>query len=180
MAARRREVGERAAGAAGAALAAGLAASRELRRSRRIALYAAAGGELPTSALEHAARELGLVVLWPRVVGRSLEFAACAGSDLVPGPFGIGAPPRSRSAEALGAGDLVVLPALALDSAGRRLGRGGGHYDRAFAAAPAEAPFLVGVGYDFQLVDEVPAGVGDGRVDMVATEARLIRTRARA
>jgi 5-formyltetrahydrofolate cyclo-ligase len=37
----------------------------------------------------------------------------------------------------------------------------------------------VGVGYDFQLVEEVPAGVGDGRVDMVATEARQIRTRAR-
>ena len=84
-----------------------------------------------------------------------------------------GAPPK-RSAAAIS----WWFPALALDAAGRRLGRGGGYYDRAFAAAP-RGPFRVGVGYDFQLVEEVPAGVGDGRVDMVATEARQIRTRAR-
>jgi len=179
MAARRRAVSAERARAAGEALAAGLAATPELRRARRIALYAAAGGELPTAALEHAARELRLRVLWPRVVGRSLEFAACGADELVPGALGIGAPPAERAAEALGRGDVVVLPALALDAAGRRLGRGGGYYDRAFAGAPAEGPFLVGVGYDFQLVEEVPAGVGDGRVDMVATEARRIRTRAR-
>jgi 5-formyltetrahydrofolate cyclo-ligase len=113
------------------------------------------------------------------VSGRRLEFAACAGEALVRGAFGLAEPPAALPAQPLGGADLVLLPSLALDAAGRRLGRGGGYYDRAFADAPSGGPFLVGVGYDFQLVDEVPAGVGDGRVDMVATEARLIRTRAR-
>jgi 5-formyltetrahydrofolate cyclo-ligase len=178
MAARRRAVPEERARAAGGALAERLAASPELQRARRIALYAASGGELPTAALEGAARALGLGVLWPRVSGRRLEFAACEGEALLPGAFGIAEPPGELPAQALGAGDLVLLPSLALDAGGGRLGRGGGYYDRAFADA-VRGPFLVGVGYDFQLVDEVPAGVGDGRVDMVATEERLIRTRVR-
>jgi 5-formyltetrahydrofolate cyclo-ligase len=68
------------------------------------------------------------------------------------------------------------VPALALDAAGRRLGRGGGHYDRLLAGV--RGPIRVGVGYDFQLVELVPAGEGDERVDMVVTDQRLLRTRA--
>jgi 5-formyltetrahydrofolate cyclo-ligase len=176
MAAQRQALPRERAAAAGEALAAGLAELRELRAARRIALYAAAGGEMPTAPLLRLALGRGLAVLWPRLAGGSLEFAACSAAALVRGAFGVAEPPRALPAEALGPGDLVVLPALALDAAGRRLGRGGGHYDRAFAGVGADGPFRVGVGYDFQLVDEVPADVEDGRVDMVATETRQLRT----
>lgn len=163
---------------AGEAVARGLGATPELARARRIALYAAAGGELPTEPLLAEALARELPVLWPRVRGDALEFARCAADALEPGAFGIPAPPASAPATELGEGDLVVLPMLAVDLSGRRLGRGGGHYDRAFAAARAHGPLLAAVGYDFQVVGEVPAGEGDGRVDMVVTERRCVRTRA--
>jgi 5-formyltetrahydrofolate cyclo-ligase len=70
---------------------------------------------------------------------------------------------------------VVIVPGLAFDAAGRRLGRGAGHYDRAFPAGRQGAPLLVGVGYAFQLVDEVPAGPHDRRMDVVVTEEREVR-----
>jgi 5-formyltetrahydrofolate cyclo-ligase len=180
MDARRRALGPGEAGEAAEALARRLAATPEFAAARRIALYAASGGELATGPLLREARARDRVVLWPRVRGGALEFAACDAEALAPGAFGVPAPPASLEAVRLDAADLVVLPALALDGAGRRLGRGGGHYDRAFAGAAAERPLRVGVGYDFQLVDEVPAGEGDARVDLVVSERRLLRVRAAA
>ena len=180
LAAERRAASPERALAAAEAVAARLAATEELAQCRRIALYADAGGELPSGPLWRLARERGLPVLWPRVAAGGLEFARCddAGA-LEPGALGVRAPAAACEALALGAGDLVVVPALALDRAGRRLGRGGGHYDRALAAAAARASVRVGVGYGFQLLDEVPAGEGDERVDLVVTERELIRTGAR-
>jgi 5-formyltetrahydrofolate cyclo-ligase len=154
-----------------------LAQAPELAACRRLALYCAARGELPTQPVERFARERGVGVLWPRVSGDALVFAACSSAELVPGFRGILEPPAELPLATLGAGDAVLLPALALDAGGRRLGRGGGHYDRLLARA--RGPLRVGVGYDFQLVELVPAGEGDERVDMVVTERRLLRTGAR-
>lgn len=176
---RRAVSGERAAAAADA-VAAYLAASEELARCRRVALYAATGGELGTEPLWRLARARGLPVLWPRLGAGGLEFARCDdAAALLPGALGIRAPGPGCEACALGADDLVVLPALALDRAGRRLGRGGGHYDRALAAPGARASLRVGVGYALQLVDAVPVGEGDERVDLLVTERELVRTGAR-
>ena len=176
MTARRAGIAREVAARAGEAIAVRLAGAAELARGRRLALYAAAHGEPPLDALAAWAAERGIETLWPRIAGAALEFAPCAAGALVRGRFGILAPPDERPAVALAVGDVVLLPALALDAAGRRLGRGGGHYDRTLAAVAG--PLLVGVGYDWQLVGEVPAGPEDRRVDMVATEARLLRTHA--
>jgi 5-formyltetrahydrofolate cyclo-ligase len=179
MAARRREVAAADADRAARAVAERLAETPELAGCRRLALFAPTTGELPTQPLVEVALARGLLLLWPRVAGGALEFVACRADELAAGAFGVAEPPAGRAGLALGDGDLAVLPALALDAAGRRLGRGGGHYDRAIAAPAFAGTFWVGVGYDFQWVDEVPAGEGDGRVDMVVTEARLVRTGAR-
>ncbi len=64
-------------------------------------------------------------------------------------------------------------------SSERSLGRGGGHYDRAFPPGTAGA-LLVGVGYAFQLVDAVPCGPGDRRLDLIVTEAGVLRSAPRA
>jgi 5-formyltetrahydrofolate cyclo-ligase len=71
--------------------------------------------------------------------------------------------------------DLILVPGLAFDEHGRRLGRGGGHYDR-FLAGLSSA--RVGVAFEVQLAPQVPAGPGDERVDAVATERRIIQTGA--
>jgi 5-formyltetrahydrofolate cyclo-ligase len=179
MDARRRGVAPREAAAAGEAAARALAALPEWSSAARVALYADAFGELPSGAFLRALRARGALLLWPRLRGAALEFAACDPEALEPGAFGVAAPSPGLPAVPLGPADLVLVPALALDAAGRRLGRGGGHYDRAFGPPLEARPLLVGVGYDFQLVDEVPAGEGDGRVDWVVTERRLLRTGAR-
>ena len=74
----------------------------------------------------------------------------------------------------LEAGDLVVVPGLAFDSEGNRLGHGKGYYDRAFASGTGESPMLVGFGYEFQVVDDVPHGERDRRMDAIVTE-RAVR-----
>ena len=68
----------------------------------------------------------------------------------------------------------MVVPGLAFDSKGNRLGHGKGYYDRAFANGAGESPVLVGFGYEFQVVDEVPHGEMDRRMDAIVTE-RAIR-----
>jgi 5-formyltetrahydrofolate cyclo-ligase len=162
--------------AAGEAVAGRVVALPEFDAARRVALYAALPDELPTAPLLECARAAGKRLLWPRIVDGRLEFAACPRSEeLRPGALGIPVPPASLPAESPGSGDLVVVPGLAFDASGRRLGRGGGHYDRAFAPGRPGAPLLVGVGYAFQLLEEVPAGPQDRRVDVVVTEERLVR-----
>ena len=64
--------------------------------------------------------------------------------------------------------DMILLPGVAFDKAGNRLGRGGGFYDR-FLAKSSKDTVLVGVGYDFQLEDEIPAGRRDKRMHYIIT-----------
>jgi 5-formyltetrahydrofolate cyclo-ligase len=68
--------------------------------------------------------------------------------------------------------DLILVPLLAFDRAGRRLGYGGGYYDRTLAALPEAR--AIGIGFASQEVPEVPAGPCDARLKLVATEAGLI------
>lgn len=70
--------------------------------------------------------------------------------------------------------DLVLLPLLAVDKNGYRLGQGGGYYDTTFASL-AKRPFLCGVGYECQLVDSVPHDEWDLKLDYFVSEQRLIK-----
>lgn len=85
------------------------------------------------------------------------------------GKFGI---PEPTTPAYEGEIDLVIVPAVAFDAKGHRLGRGGGYYDR-FIKKLAHA-VLVGVGYDFQLVDEVPAARHDQRVHRIILPSKTI------
>ena len=66
--------------------------------------------------------------------------------------------------------DIAFLPGVAFDRWGGRLGRGGGYYDRVLSKARPELPFLCGLSYAFQVVDRVPMGPHDMRVDAVVSE----------
>jgi 5-formyltetrahydrofolate cyclo-ligase len=88
---------------------------------------------------------------------------------LAPGRFGLLEPVGPRlGATALGAAEVVVTPALAVDAAGTRLGRGRGSYDRALVHARADA-VLVAVVFDDELLDALPAEPHDRRMDAVVT-----------
>jgi 5-formyltetrahydrofolate cyclo-ligase len=72
--------------------------------------------------------------------------------------------------------DVVITPGLAFDRSGRRLGYGGGHYDRYLARLGPEA-VRIGIGFSVQLVDEVPAHAGDQRLNLVVTDLGVIECR---
>ena len=170
MEARRRAVPEDRALAAAEAVAGALLAEPGLVRARRVALYAALPGELPSRPLFAALARLGRPRLLPRVRGRDLEWAEAVDWEaLRAGRFGVMEPVGSP-VPAPGPGDWALVPGLAFDREGGRLGRGGGFYDRAFPEA-APSPVLVGVGYRFQCVAAVPRGERDRRLDAIVHEA---------
>ena len=165
---RRRRVSPDDAARAGAALAAAALEEPRVRRAARVALYAPSDGEFPTRALFDALGSLPIARLLPRIEGGTLVWArAPEWEALAPGAFGILEP--TTAPEALRASDVVFVPGVAFDRNGGRLGRGGGHYDRAFPPG-AEAPWLVGVGYSFQWVAEIPRDSRDRCVDAIVTE----------
>jgi 5-formyltetrahydrofolate cyclo-ligase len=165
---RRRRVSPQEAAQAGAAIASAALEEPRVRRAARVALYVACDGELPTRALFEALGSLPVARLFPRIESGAIAWARVSEWDaLAPGVFGIPEPSGPR--EVLHASDVVFVPGLAFDRNGRRLGRGGGHYDRAFPPG-VEAPWLVGVGYSFQWIAEIPHDSRDRRVDAIVTE----------
>jgi 5-formyltetrahydrofolate cyclo-ligase len=167
--ARRSRVSPQEAAAAAASLADAVLEEPRIRRAERVALYAAQGTELPTRTLFERLRSLSIVRLLPRFDGEAIAWGRAEDWDeLAPGWFGI-PEPSDRSGIAPTPEDVVLLPGLAFDRNGWRLGRGGGHYDRAFPPG-AESPWLVGVGYSFQWLVEVPHDSRDRRLDAIVTE----------
>lgn len=107
----------------------------------------------------------GCTVLVP-VVTRDAPLNWCHyPSPTAPGAFGIAEPsgPRLGPGAVTGA-DAILVPALAVDGCGARLGRGGGHYDRTLALLPAFGPELVAVLFDGELLDAVPTELHDRAV----------------
>jgi 5-formyltetrahydrofolate cyclo-ligase len=98
-----------------------------------------------------------------------LDWASYEGpGSLRPGPRGLTEPAeRPRGVAAVSRADLVIVPALAVDRRGVRLGRGGGSYDRALARVGPQVP-TIALLYDGELLDEVPAAAHDQRVQLVA------------
>jgi len=152
-----------------------LLAEPAVRGARRIALYAALPDELPTRPLFAALRRLPAQLLFPRMQGESeLVFASVSDwSELRPGRYGVPEPPARAAAIEPEEGDLVLVPGVAFDRAGNRLGRGKGCYDRAFPRAAPRPPLLIGVAYALQLLDAVPHSDADRRMDAVVTEHAL-------
>lgn len=135
-----------------------------------VACFIDAAGEPPTTALLQALWAQGIVVLTPRVHGPDLEWVVTTPtSELTAGAFGI---PEVRTG-ALGSLDDVqamLIPALAIDGDGYRLGQGGGFYDRTLGDGRAHAPVLAVVFSDEDGI-AVPREPHDVAVDGVITEA---------
>jgi 5-formyltetrahydrofolate cyclo-ligase len=146
----------------------------------RLSGYVALGGELdPAIALE-AARAAGLVVALPRIdtvrPGRLSFHEARGPEDLCDGPHGLREPLASCPEVPVEVFAIMLVPGLAFDASGRRLGRGGGHYDDTGRRLRAGRPgaLMIGFCYDFQVVDACPADELDVAVDLVVTERRVL------
>jgi len=152
--------------AAGRAIRDALLERPEVQMAGTIAAYYSVGAEPDTRGLLFALWKRGSYVLLPLLrPDGDLDWASYEGPEsLVPGPRGLlepGEPPRGPGAVARA--DVVLAPALAVDRAGNRLGRGGGSYDRALARVGPLVP-LIALVYDAELLDRVPAEPHDVKV----------------
>ena len=163
-----------------------LAALPEIRRARRVAVFVANDGELDPAPLARLARERGVRLYLPVVTGtspRPLAFLpwVTRETQLVRNRFGIREPrPAPQRRLPLRLLDVIVVPLVAFDAHGRRLGMGGGFYDRTLAFVRRQwrgrRPRLVAAAYDFQRVTELPTRSWDVPLDVVVTERKIYRT----
>lgn len=152
----------------------------ELRSAGTVAAYVSVGREPGTRALLDAMRQKGARVLLPVLLpDNDLDWARYEGGDhLAPGPRGLHEPDGARlGPEAVLEADAVLLPGLAVDRRGRRLGRGGGSYDRVLArlAQAGAEPSLVVLLYDGEVLDAVPAEPHDRPVRAAVTPSAVER-----
>ena len=137
-----------------------------------VALYCPVNNEVDTGMLFSLARKLGKQVFYPRVDGVALGFHEVSRhQDLVPGSFGVLEPVSGGDTHRAGF-DLTVVPGVAFDLRGHRLGYGKGYYDRWLSVN--RSGILVGLAFDLQIVDALPAEEHDQQLDYIVTETRLI------
>lgn len=140
--------------------------------AERIFAYCSVVPEVDTHAILAQARRCGKTVALPVTQpDGQMRFARYDGA-LVPGRFGIPEPPRSARTLLPQPGDLMLVPALAYDRAGRRLGRGGGYYDRFLARVDCCTVGLIRAAF---LLDALPAKWNDVPVSAVITEDGVLR-----
>jgi len=142
------------------------------RRARDVVAYAALGGEVDPSAIVEAAIARGCRVYYPRLAGGQLEFRQACPTTLVVDEGGFSEAPEEGALLSSDSAALALVPGVGFDSAGRRLGRGGGHYDRALAKY--SRLLSVGLASELQIVESLPSEEWDRAVDLVVTERRVI------
>jgi 5-formyltetrahydrofolate cyclo-ligase len=149
----------------------GLAA---VQRAHTLALYAPMGAEVDTAEIARELAARGRRIAYPRLIDgeRALAFAACREDALRPGPLGTREPPPEATAVPAREIAAVLVPGLAFDGRGCRLGRGRGHYDATLASLPA-ATARIGLAFEMQIVPAVPHEEHDLPLDVVVTEAEV-------
>jgi 5-formyltetrahydrofolate cyclo-ligase len=158
----------------------------ELARARTVAAYVSVGSEPGTLALLDALRERGVRVLLPALLpDNDLDWGAYSGEGSLArvrhgGRMALFEPAGERlGPDAVTAADVVLLPGLAVDARGMRLGRGGGSYDRVLARLERAGvrPSLVVLLYDSEVVGHVPEEPHDRPVHAVVTPSGVRRFR---
>lgn len=155
----------------------------ELSRSRRLAVYMAVNGEIDCNWLTQDAWLRKYAVFAPVLRGRRLKFAPLKqDSRLQANRYGI-FEPECTPQQLVRPNDLdvVIVPLLAFDSHGNRLGMGAGYYDRSFSFLRARNkwfhPKLIGVAYEFQRVRRIKLQPWDVPLNVVVTELKVYRFR---
>ena len=144
--------------------------------ARSVALYCAVGNEVETRAIRDHAFQHGKKVFCPKFSGSDSPVFVQLNPDEGPlvGGFGVPEPAGSvRLSPAEGESLVVFVPGVLFDGLGNRLGRGGGWYDRALQRLGNRGVF-VGLAYDCQVTERLPAQAWDQKVHYVITESRVI------
>jgi 5-formyltetrahydrofolate cyclo-ligase len=148
---------------------AGLVESELFRGARHVVVYAARSCEVDPRAVEVAAERTGIPTYYPRVETDGLAFRRARFGELVSGRFGLREPLERAQALDPGAPDLIVIvPGVAFDRRGNRLGTGRGYYDRALPTLTGAR--RVGLTLEALIVDAVPIDPWDVPMDAIATE----------
>ena len=136
------------------------------------------GSEVSTRSMVEETINRGKLALAPKALPKTRELIPSQildwDSDLVPGAYNI-PEPRDDSLRPCNPGDidLLIVPGVAFDLKGNRLGYGGGYYDRFFLMLKPGV-LLVALVFDLQIQPEIPVEEWDRRVDLVITEKRII------
>lgn len=175
MLAKRQGISAESVSALSAKIAERLMQDSDVKQAQNVALYAAFRQEVSTAELADWFLSQGKRVCFPRVEeNERLVFVPIKSlSQLKPGRFGVLEPDLVSSWVPLEELDLMLIPGVAFDEKGGRLGLGKGYYDRTLKDFRG---LSVGLAYDFQIVSEVPQEVWDQRVDRVFAESRVIES----
>ena len=148
----------------------------EYDRAECIALYAPAHNETDTGLILAAAFKAGKRVLYPAVCGHQMVFRhVTAVEQLQEGTFGLLEPCPTGVEHQADEADLIIVPGVAFDLTGHRVGYGKGFYDR-FLKHPGRKAHLIGLCHDFQLTDEaIPVDMHDIPMEIVVSDKRIIR-----
>jgi 5-formyltetrahydrofolate cyclo-ligase len=156
-----------------------LAAQHIWNQAQSILFYSPMADELDVWPLLVEALQHGKTVLLPRFIPDTRVYGAFQVSDpkrdCAPGKFGICEPSAACPAFPLNRLDFVLAPGVGFDTAGHRLGRGGGYYDRLLAHVSG---VKCGVAFDEQVVHQIPAEPHDIQMDFVLTPTQWIKTPA--
>ncbi|MBO9521444.1 MAG: 5-formyltetrahydrofolate cyclo-ligase [Nocardioidaceae bacterium] len=154
-----------------------LLASPEVRQAATVAAYVSVGREPGTGLLLDALADAGKRVLLPVLLGdNDLDWSTYEGSAALAGARrGLLEPTGELlGVDAIAGADVVLVPGLAVDRTGLRLGRGGGSYDRALARVPL-GTFTCVILNESEVLDQVPAAPHDRPVAAAVTEQHLHR-----
>ena len=166
-----------------AGIVAGLSSVEAVRGARAVALFwpMLERREVDLRALDTALRERGVRIAYPSTDDRgSMTFRFVSDpAFMTDHALGYREPPADAREAAPGELDVIVVPALAVDPRGHRIGYGAGHYDRALGRHAPPATAIAAV-FDFQLVAEVPDTAGDVPVAVVVTDRRTLVAEALA
>jgi 5-formyltetrahydrofolate cyclo-ligase len=150
----------------------------QLRSARTILFYAPLPGEIDVWPLLEESVSAGKTVALPRFDPATQTYRARRvenpAAEIVSGKFGVREPAAGCGEIPLEKFDLVLVPGVAFDLSGNRLGRGKGFYDRLLAKISG---VKCGVAHDFQLLEKIPAEPHDAKVNFIFTPARGVKVK---
>lgn len=155
-----------------------LLATELFAAAQSLALYNPVRNETATNKVFDVACRQGKQVYYPRVTGDHLHFVQITSpAQLVSGSFGV-LEPAANLRNSQQTPELILVPGIAFDRCGHRLGYGRGFYDR-YLACCSDQVVRVGFAYSFQLCDALPVGACDQPVDALVTDTQTITWRSK-
>jgi 5-formyltetrahydrofolate cyclo-ligase len=142
--------------------------TKEFRKAKKVMFYIALKGEVNTKEMIEEAKKQGKTITVPVCCRDSYSLRPCILDDhakLKLGPYGVHEPVEEKCLR-LADLDLIIVPGLAFDKSGNRLGRGKGYYDRFLSKLPSDTQ-SVGLAFDFQILPFVPTTEHDVSVTRV-------------